>query len=570
MDLKTLDALRWSKEKARCEQDFLYLASQYLHIKAKGFIGFPTIKLNHVQQYLWERLQDQVKRKGYVRQIWGKSRQVGASTLGRAYSFQNTAFKNNRNALLLTHDEPSSYEMFDIDRTFYDALPPQLRPRVRNLAKSRMVFEGRNSKVLVGHALNMNVAASQMNHIVHMTEVARYRNAFDIQASLFPSISEARGEDHSAVIIESTAVYGGTWFKDFAEAAMAGETEYEFTFVPWYWHSEYSTQAPADFQPDAEEREWMKQYKLTTDNVYWYRSVRAKYKARPALMRQEYPFDWNSSWVMPEGTLRVFDDDILETLTRHVKQSLYRAMPSSTGLQRSLGGLVEIWQEPQPDAFYDMGVDVAGGATTDADWSVACVVRRDTLEQVAQLRVHMNPASADFLDLIYWLGMNYNAAQINPDITGGWGNALLTELNARSYPAIWQYRRRDDAKGRVTSRLGFLYTKRDKATLVHTASSLVQRGDVTIHSETLLSEMRTFLNVGLDEWSAAHGAKDDAVNAWMLALISARDERTLLPMEDAVPVPTPAPKRPWMVHDVEADMATPHNRSYGWLQPWRG
>ena len=572
MDLQTLDALRWSREKQQCERDFLYLASTYLRIKAKDVIGFPTLKLNKVQQFLWQKMKEQWERTGYIRQVWGKSRQVGASTLMRAFNFQQTAFSNNRNALLVTHDEPSSYEMFDIDRTFYDALPPQLRPRARNIAKSRIVFDGRNSKILVGHALNMNVAASQMNHIAHITEAARYRNAFDVQASLFPSISEARGEDPSIVVVESTSVYGGTWFKEFAEAAMRGETEYEFHFIPWYWHHSYQRAVPVDFALTAEERDWINRYPISTENVVFYRELKAKFRSRPALVRQEYPFDWESSWQMPEGTLRVFDDDVLEALSHGVRQCIYRAVPSSTGLQRTLGGFVEVWQEPQPDCFYDMGVDVAGGATADADWSVASIVRRDTLEQVAQMRLHMNPASTDFIDLVYWLGMNYNAAQINPDITGGWGNALQTELQMRSYPAIWQWRRRDDAKGRVSSRMGFLFTRRDKAILVHNAVALASRGDVMIHSEVLLDEMRAYLNIGLDEWGAAHGSKDDAVTAWMLALLSARDERIDIQGQptDERPTPTRAQSKPWAVQDVDVDLAVTSRPSFGWLQPWRG
>ena len=241
-------------------------------------------------------------------------------------------------------------------------------------------------------------------------------------------------------------------------------------------------------------------------------------------------------------------------------------------MQRTLGGLVEIWHEPQPDCFYDMGVDVAGGATADADWSVASVIRRDTLEQVAQMRLHMNPASTDFIDLVYWLGMNYNAAKINPDITGGWGNALQTELQMRSYPAIWQWRRRDDAKGRVSSRMGFLFTKRDKAVLVHNAVALASRGDVMIHSEVLLDEMRAYLNIGLDEWGATHGAKDDAITAWMLALLSARDDRIDVQGQptEAKPTLTRAQTKPWAVHDVDADMVATPQPSFSWLQPWRG
>ena len=120
--------------------------------------------------------------------------------------------------------------------------------------------------------------------------------------------------------------------------------------------------------------------------------------------------------------------------------------------------------------------------------------------------------------------------------------------------------------------MGFLFTKRDKATLVHNAVALASRGDVTIHSEVLLDEMRTYLNIGLDEWGSAHGAHDDAVTAWMLALLSARDDRIDVQpdMVETKKAPTRVQSKPWAIQDVDADMAVPAQRSFSWLNPWRG
>ena len=525
--------LYWSRELMRCEDSFDYLASHYLRIKSKHVIGFPPLVFNPVQQLLRAKMRDQWTRTGWIRQVWGKVRQIGASTLARGLSFHNTAFKKNRNAFLAAHDEEAVYELFETtDKSFLETLPDELKPSVGANSKTRLAFPGRNSKVLVGHAKNLHVGASQMNHVWHLTEVARYGpNAEMIQSSLFPTFSDARGEECSIGIVESTSFYGGFWFKEFAEAAMKGENGYEFTFIPYFLHPEYRRPVPKMFRPSEEEKDLTRQYGslgLTDEVLVWRRLKKAEYVSNPAMFHQDYAVSWKESWQLPKGTLRVFDDDLLGQLDQTLRPGK-RMHPDSTGLKEFLGGLVEVWATPEDGVYYDLGCDCAEGRTYDADWTAIQVLRRDTLEQVAEARFHMDPASEEFTSLVYWLGMAYNAAQINPDITGGWGMALMSELQRRSYPNIWNWRRRDDARERVSTRLGFLYTKRDKAILVNTAVALVRRGGVVVHSEGLVEELRNFLNVGLDEWGPAPGYHDDLCSAYMLALLAARDERIDLP-----------------------------------------
>lgn len=562
------ERLRWSRELLRCEDSFDYLASHYLRLKSKHVIGFPTLSFNKVQQYLHAKCEDQWKRTGWVRQVWGKVRQVGASTYVRARSFHQTGFKNYRNAFLAAHDEESVYELFEIDKTFLESLPEQLKPSVSANSKTRMAFTGRNSKTLVGHAKNINVGASQMNHIVHLTEVARYSNAEDIQASLFPSISDAKGDDHSVVIVESSSRYGGWWFKEFAEIAMKGENGYEFHFVPWYMHEDYTAPVPKGFRLNEEEREIKRKYALTDAQLVWRRLEKAKYSSNPAIFYQEFAIDWLQSWTLPRGTLRVFDDDLLGMLDQQLRPGR-RMTVDSTGLKDSLGGLIEVWAPPEDGVYYKLGCDPSEGRTYDADWTGLEVVRLDTLEQVAEARFHMDPASQEFLDLVYWLGMAYNAAEIIPDITGGWGVALMSDLQRRNYPNIWNWRNRQDARERLSNRLGFLFTKRDKAILVNTTVALVRRGGIVVHSEGLIEEAKQYLNIGLDEWGAAPGYKDDRMSGWMLALLAARDERIDMPEASDEDQHLKTTVASMVKHDVDADLRD-DRESDGALvmQPW--
>lgn len=556
----TAEQLKWAFEVEKCATDFEYLCRTYLHIKSKTVIGFPTLKLNTVQKYLWGCVQDQWKREGYVRQCWGKSRQIGSSTLVHALNFWRTNFHDYHNSFIIAHDEPSAYEQFDKIKTFYDALPDPLKSVTKYWAKGKIDFEDRRSRILCGHARNVNVGAGDMNHFLHMTEAARYPNADQVQASIFPSISEAKGDDPSFIIIESTSVYGGDWFKNFAEDAQAGLNGFEFHFIPYYMHDDYKRQLPHDFRLTEEERQILRLYPLMTpENICWRRYARSVYSQNPVQFDSEYPLSWEQSWVLPKGTSMTFDSERLDALSSAIRPGK-RAFVSLKGLEYSVGGQLEVWEEPVDGCFYDIGIDIAGGRTADADWTVLEVVRRDTLEQVAEARGHWDPAGEEFLDLCYWTGMLYNRGQVIPDITGGWGHALLTDLQRRDYPNLWQWRRRDDAKERVSNRVGFLYTHRDKALLVNNAIRVVTRETPKIHSDTLMNELRHFITIGIDEeWGGAPGFWDDCVNSWALALVGAIDEGRR-GMPEVKPKPKPF-KEKCFYHDIEADLNPTTNLS---------
>ena len=483
------------------------------------------------------------------------------STFWRALSFHRTAFRDHVNALLVAHSEPDAMELFQLDTGFYDALPQQLRPALKYRSKAKMEFADRNSKLLVNHAQNMHVGASQMNHIVHLTEVSRYPNADQIQASLFPSISNAKGQDCSVVVIESTSRFGGNWFKEFAEAAQRKENEYEFHFVPWYKHDLYHAPVPKGFEPTPEERDLLRQHRgLTLSNLAWYRLKRAEYVTNLIMFKAEYPFTWEESWILPQGTERTFQEAQIEYMEHTLKAGI-RHIPTSRGLQENIGGMVEVWEMPQQGSFYDIGVDVSGGQTDHADYTAIEVINRATLKQAAEVKLHIDPSSEEFFDLVYWLGRAYNSGNMVVDITGGWGHALMSDLQKRNYPNIWQWRRRDDAKEKVSTRLGFYYTKRDKMWLVHNAVKTVQRERPHVHSPLLLSEIRGFITIGIDEWSAAPGKHDDLVNAYMLALLGSTDERPH-PMEALPPAENKVVAKPWAVHAIDEDLGL-HDTSSG-------
>lgn len=522
----------WSLEKHRCKASYEYYASHYLKIQSRKRIASQMLTWNVVQRILWKKMVDQKRRTGKIRQIWGKPRKIGATTLVRGMSFWLTSLRPHRRSLLLTHDEPSCMEVFAAqDLAFYRGLPPAMRPPSNYQSRMRLSFNHLDSEVTAGHARDMNIGVTQTYDFIHASEVPRFRNAETImQDALFPTLSEATAFDDndwdcSVAVLEGTSKHGGSgkWFKDFAEAARRGENEYEFTFIPAYIHEDYQLPVPERFKLTVAERALMKQHNLPVTHMVWRRIEQAKYAKNPSLFRQNYPLTWEESWVLPTGTERVLSDAMLESLERGLKPGTRMAI-DDRGLHDMLGGPLEVWERPVSGVYYDFGLDIASGKGCEGDKTVLEVIRRDTLEQVAECVTAIDPASKEFEDLIYWTGMVYNGAQLVPDITGGWGWALLSALQRRNYPSIWQPRRRDDVQERVSSKLGFQYTAQSKMELVNNMLVLVTQRYPVIHSVYLYNEMVTYIEVEQGKWDASPGSNDDAINAYMLALMGSYDE----------------------------------------------
>ena len=88
-----------------------------------------------------------------------------------------------------------------------------------------------------------------------------------------------------------------------------------------------------------------------------------------------------------------------------------------------------------------------------------------------------------------------------------------------------------------------------------------------IHSKTLLDECYEFLTIGLDEWGAASGCWDDCVNAWMLAMMAAADERRYMPkpIEEKPEIKVD----PWLMHDIDADLQPKPSLGRVFLEPFK-
>ncbi len=100
----------------------------------------------------------------------------------------------------------------------------------------------------------------------HNSEVAFWPNAENHNAGISEAIANADGTED---IRESTANGIGNSFHSMWKAAERGDSEYEPIFIPWYWHEEYQTEAPHDWEPPEAWAEYEQAYGLHRSQTYW-------------------------------------------------------------------------------------------------------------------------------------------------------------------------------------------------------------------------------------------------------------------------------------------------------------
>lgn len=205
-------------------------------------------------------------------------------------------------------------------------------------------------------------------------------------------------------------------------------------------------------------------------------------------------------------------------------------------LRPSRGGSFYCWAPPEKDRRYIVACDASSGGA--ADYSALVVLDAQNLEQVAELQEKIEPArlarQAELAARIY------NHAIIVPEITGGWGFAVVQELRRLGYGRIYTRPVIDRLSRSWTDRLGWDTNEKTRAYMLDTLDRLIRHHEVIIRSHRLLSQLASFIwpsSRGLTQKPprAQEGASDDLVIACAIACAVALERR---PREERLPVLT--------------------------------
>ena len=532
--------------------DFRVFAREQLRIPTKPPMPrmVPLCPFLAPQEIILRSIEAQKRETGFIRHVIQKQRQQGSSTLSLALLFHMAGISPYTNTFTATHDIETSEQLFRTVRLFHESLHPAIRPRTRRSTVRQLVFEdeenpeaGLRSSMIVDTAKKINMAIGRRISALHFSEVARYEmiaNRETIRYSMGGAIAAVALSPGTCVILESTAFVTGAFFKEMCARAQRSEGAWRFVFVPWFISSEYRVPILPGEQiiPTVEERRLIKQFKLTPSQIKFRRFKISEFHGDEALFMQDFAATASEAWIVTGHS--VFPAMDRRKLEVHVcDPARFCEIVPGKGIVDVEGGPLWIWKIPDPEGEYDIAVDVAMDSDDERepgegqsvknedeqDFSAIQVLRRGTLEQVAEWRGRVHPI--ELAELSATLGYYYNTAQIAPE-SKGIGVATTGHLSTvLRYPNIYRWRYRDRAANALTKYQGWDTTPTSKQYLVAFATSVVRNRPPTeplIHSKRLFAEIETFVRVGYGRYEAAAAYHDDMCLSWMIALVTSNDE----------------------------------------------
>lgn len=275
---------------ANCIEDFEFFGSRQLKIATKAGKLEPLV-LNQAQQYIHERLEQQLYEQGQIRALILKGRQQGASTYVEGRFYWKARFRRAVRVFILTHLQEATDNLFAMVERYHNNLHPLLRPVTSSDSSKELSFSHNGSGYKVSTAGSKGTGRSSTIHYFHGSEVAFWPNAAKHAAGVLQAVPQG---NETEVILESTANGIGGYYHTQWRKAERGDSDFIAIFVPWFWQSEYRSPCPDGFEYSEDEYKYAEIYGLDRDQVYWMHKKNIELDGDVGtvswLFLQEYPF----------------------------------------------------------------------------------------------------------------------------------------------------------------------------------------------------------------------------------------------------------------------------------------
>lgn len=498
-----------------------------LKIRTKSGAVVP-FHLNAAQRKLYDVARAQQERGHGVRIIILKARQLGFSTLTEGLIFHACATRPNTNALIVTHREDATANLFRMSKLFYDELPVPVKPMLRASNAQELVFEnptrsakekaerpGLRSRIRCATAGGKGIGRSDTLQCVHLSEYAFWPEGADGKAATLTGILQAvPSTPGSMVIIESTA-NGYEDFKERWDAAVAGENDFEAVFFAWFENPEYAMEPVPGNVWTPEEEDLRARYELTDAQLQWRRWCIANNCGGDINMfRQEYPSNPDEAF-LHSGT-GVFDNERVilqrEVAPEPVKRGRFvweeRAVEDAGPYdwEEDPMGEIQIWKEPEEGRPYVLGGDTAGEGS---DWFTAHVIDNVTGEQVAALRRQYS--EPEYVRAVFALGHYYNDAMVA--LETNFSTYPVMKLAELGYPNQYSREREDTYTRQVKKSYGFRTDRQSRPRAIAGLVEVFSAHPQWFRDRELLGEMLTFCYNEEHRPEALSGKHDDCVMA---------------------------------------------------------
>jgi hypothetical protein len=445
-----------------------------LKIKNKQTGRFEEFTPNAAQKKLWALMDN------HNRVIVIKARQVGISTSVRAWQFHKAFISADPTtyAVLSFHDR-SAKNLRKMDRRWLSELPRLLQRDLYVDSADDTIFADTKAGFSGFTTGGRGGTRSFEFSGAHLSEFAFYTDPDEVLAQALSTVGDG------PLVIESTVNAPGDAFHRLIEGAP--ENGWQVFTYWWFEHEPYrDDNIPPGFTRTQEEEDLAVRYGLDDAQLNWRRKQIATLGV--AKFRREYPACLDDAFLSRDNTY--FDPADLDNIEQVWFDSAKRE-----------------FEEPDDEAHYVIGVDVAGG--TGGDYSALCVVNLQTL-QPAYIERSNSLSPVDWAARVVTVAQRYNDALVLCE-SNNHGHVVLRELHALHYRKVWLDH---DGKPWTT-------TVKSKLEAYETLREHIKAGIIFSLDQSTLQELRA-LEVRKVTPEAPSGLHDDLAMAMALAYRAVR------------------------------------------------
>jgi len=540
--------MRLNKEELffhKLKTDKRWYIENFLYIRNKKAEIIP-FKLNQAQKIVMNIVENDMKLGVPMRYIVLKARQMGLSTLFEGIIFQDTATNENKNSLILAHEEPASQNLFSMSKLYYDYIPDLIRPMKKYSNGKFLVFEnpetdenkksdnpGLRSRISIATAGTGEVGRSSTIHNLHVSELAFFPDPKTTMLGLLQAVPD---EPNTFVVLESTANGVGDYFHELWTKAVKGENEFIPIFLPWFIDPGYtrpfrSESERKQFIEEVEsttinangetiytyEKELMEKNNLTYEQLNWRKyTIANKCQGDELLFMQEYPATPEEAFIStgrPKFSLKALQK--YQTINQEPEKGyLNYGEDGKVTFMPDKNGYVSIWKKPDPEKYYCIGADVAEGLV-NGDYSAAIVGDSEDFDIVAMWHGHIDPDLFG-IELIK-LGKYYNEAYIGVE-NNNHGLTTLSIMKREEYWNLYFAKSYDKIADKISQKLGWTTSGRTKPLMIDKLAEFVREMFLGIYSDLIISEMFTYIIEDDGKTNAQSGCFDDTVMATAIML----------------------------------------------------
>lgn len=501
-----------------------------LKVVPEGDTGLVTLKPGQFQKVIFKKVIENRKKNKPTRIAVVKARRVQITTGCAVMMYGDMVENANFRALAVSHDQ-DAIEVLKAD--VFDTLKnndPEAPEFKYDSAERVQTREG--SRITYSHA-KAELSRGGKQDFVLLSEADFYGDFFKTMKGI-PKTSGG----HSVVIVETTlgdrpAPQFREWLRQLNEAQKNGESagEWELIFFGWIDFLEYRLplDGPQEREHirnslDATEKELMKRG-VDFEQLKWRRyMIETEFMGDVQGFNEEYPDDLDT--LLESKGNHYFRPDILDWMEKRCTDAEYRyevtllegKVPEFTETSKT-SDIFEVWEPPQPDHEYSIGVDVADDNSQDGkDNSCLFVIDDTTGDHVASWVGRIDPK--DLGEILYCVALRYNESWCHIEKNGP-GQVVIQTLLDLGYFNIGASRK--IAKLGNTIETSVIGQRTDKATRPWMLSELrrvIHKKKLKTRDKNFVAELRTFVDLKGKPQAMNRKLRDDRVLSAAQAVVA--------------------------------------------------